>query len=201
MKKVTFKDFMSKHVDIKFWEWELIKLKLQQKDFKKGELILKAGDVCEDVLFIEEGYARAYVIDQNGKDYTWSIMFNNENSRVENLFLLDFDSFLSGRASRLEIEALSDCKAVRFSKKDLSFLQDKSKNVERFSRLMSEHGYSYLHNLLLDRQTKSAKERVEEFLKTKRHLLDIVPQYQIASLLDITPQHLSRLKREINIDE
>jgi len=200
MNKVTFKEFIHKHVDIQFWEWELIKLKLKIKEFKKGELILKVGDVCKDVLFIEEGYARAYVIGENGKDYTWSIMFNNQNSKVENLFLLDFDSFLSGRASRLEIEALSECKAVLFSKKDLDFLQDKSKNVERFSRLMSEHGYSYLHNLLLDRQTKSAKERVEEFLATKSHLLDIVPQYHIASLLDITPQHLSRIKKEINID-
>jgi len=199
MEKVTFKDFIHKHVDIKFWEWELIKLKLKVKEFKKGELILKVGDVCKDVLFIEEGYARAYVIGENGKDYTWSIMFNNENSKVENLFLIDFDSFLSGRASKLEIEALSDCKAVKFSKSDLDFLQDKSKNVERFSRLMSELGYSYLHNLLLDRQIKSAKERVEEFLKTKRHLLDIVPQYHIASLLAITPQHLSRIKKEIKV--
>ncbi len=201
MKKVTFKEFIYRYIELSFFEWQLIKSRLRYKTYKKGERILNLDDICQDIVFVEDGYARAYVIDENGKDYTWSIMFNNENSKVENLFAIDFESFLQESPSRLEIEALSECKTVLIKKSDLDFLQERSKKVERFCRLMTEEGYSYLHNLILDRQTKSAKKRVEEFLQTKSHLLSIVPQYHIASLLDITPQHLSRLKREINIDE
>jgi CRP-like cAMP-binding protein len=46
------------------------------------------------------------------------------------------------------------------------------------------------------RQTHSAKERFDDFIDKTPYLLEKVPQYHIASLLGITPQHLSRLKKE-----
>lgn len=65
---------------------------------------------------------------------------------------------------------------------------------------MGQEAYSYLHNLIIQRQTLTAKERFEEFIKNTPHLLDKVPQYHIATFLGITPQHLSRLKKENLID-
>jgi len=196
---VDFIEFVNRYVSLNPLEEVIIKQKSKEVEFKKGEVIHKVDEICDKLYFILDGYARGFVIDENGKDYTWALLFNDQNSKVENLFLMDFESFLKEIPSRIEIEALSDCKVLMFSKKDVQMLFDISKKIDRFARFMTEDAYLYLHNLIMDRQTKSAKERVEEFLKTKRHLLDIVPQYQIASLLDITPQHLSRLKKELDI--
>ena len=63
---------------------------------------------------------------------------------------------------------------------------------------MAEEAYSYLHTRVIERESKSAKERFIDFIKKTPHLLDKVPQYHIASFLGITPQHLSRLKKEFN---
>ena len=191
-----YKIFIEKYIPYNFIEWTLFKSKLKVERFKKGETILHIGDICTSLRFINSGLARAYIITENGKDYTWSIFFNDKNSHMVNLFVIDYDSFLNQTPSQLNIEAIEDCELFLLNYKDVQFLYDKLKKGERFGRLMSQEAYSYLHNQTIDRQTKTAQERFDNFMKKTPFLLEKVPQYQIASLLDITPQYLSQLKRK-----
>ena len=101
----------------------------------------------------------------------------------------------------MSFEILEDCEVVVSSYKDTQFLYDHLKKGDRFGRLMSQEAYSYLHHYFIGRQTLSAKERFDDFMSKTPFLLEKVPQYHIASLLGITPQHLSRLKKEMNLCE
>jgi len=190
-----YKIFIEKYISQNFIEWTLFKSKLQVKNYKKGQTIHHIGDVCDKLSFIDYGLARAYMIGEDGKDYTWSIFFNDKNSHMTNLFVIDYDSFLNQTPSSLGIEAIEDCQLFVIDYSDVQFLYDNLKNGERFGRLMSQEAYSYLHKLMIDRQLKTAKERFDEFMETTPYLLDKVPQYHIATFLGITPQHLSRLKK------
>jgi hypothetical protein len=60
--------------------------------------------------------------------------------------------------------------------------------------LMAEIAYCYTHKNVIDRLTKTAKERFDELINEAPYLLEKVPQYHIATYLGITPQSLSRLK-------
>ena len=191
-----YKNFIRQYVSANPLEWAILKSKLFIKKFKKHETILYQGDVCKNLYFINSGLARAYVIDENGKDYTWGIFFNDKNAHMTNLFVTDYDSFLHQKPSSLHIEALENCELVGLSFEDTQFLYNKFKKGERFGRLMAEEAYSCIHNRTIQQQTKSAKERFEIFMQQTPHLLDKVPQYHIATFLGITPQHLSRLKKE-----
>ncbi len=198
-----YKSFFEKYIQLNSFEWSLIKSKIKIKKFKKGDLILKFGDICTDLYFINYGLARAYLIDENGKDYTWSIFFNDENSKFYNIFVTNYDSFLHQTPSSIEIETIDECELLALSYHDIQFFYNNSKKGERFGRLMAEEAYSYTHTCIIDKQIKSAHQRFVEFAKTTPYLLDKVPQYHIATFLGITPQHLSRLKKEykINIGE
>jgi CRP-like cAMP-binding protein len=191
-----YKKFISNYLDLNLLEWKLFKSKSTIKKFKKDEVILHQGDICQELYFINSGLARGYIIDETGKDFTWSIYFNDEKAHMTNLFLIEYDSFIYQKPSSIHIEALEDCEVVSVSYKDVEFLYNKLKKGERFGRLMAQEAYSFLHQLVVSRQTKSAKERFEEFADTTPHLLEKVPQYHIATYLGITPQHLSRLKKE-----
>lgn len=187
---------MQQYISFNFIEWNIIKSKLKIARYKKGDIIHNIGDMSSKLMFINSGLARSYIISEDGKDHTWSIHFNDENSHMTNLFLVDYDSFINQTPSRLAIDAIEDCEVVVTDYKDIQFLYNNAKKGDRFGRLMAEEAYSYLHNLLVDRQTKSAKERFENFILKTPYLLDKVPQYHIATFLGITPQHLSRLKKE-----
>ena len=191
-----YKSFIDKYISFNTIEWTLFKSKLKIAHFKKGEIIHYAGDVCTKMMFMNSGLARAYLLDENGKDFTWSIFFNDKNAEITNLFIVDYDSFIKQSPSKISIEILEDCEVVVSSYEDVQFLYNNLKKGERFGRMMSQEAYSYLHNYFIIRQTHSAKERFDDFIDKTPYLLEKVPQYHIASLLGITPQHLSRLKKE-----
>ena len=190
-----YKAFIEGYIHTNFIEWSLVQSKLSVEHFKKGETILFIGDVCSKLLFMNAGLARAYIIAEDGKDYTWSIFFNDKNSQMTNLFVVDYDSFLNQSETRLNIEAIEDCELISMEYKDVQFLYDKLKKGERFGRLMSQEAYSYLHKQSIDWQIQSAEERFEEFMEKTPYLLEKVPQYHIASFLGVTPQYLSGLKK------
>ena len=190
-----YKQFIEKYISHSFIEGKILESKLVVEYFKKGETVLHIGDTCTTLRFINSGIARAYIINEEGKDYTWSIFFNDKNSHMINLFVIDYDSFVNQIPSALNIEALEDCEVISVAYEDIQFLYKNLKNGERFGRLMSQEAYSYLHKQTIDRQSKTAQERFDEFMKKTPYLLDKVPQYYIASLLDITPQYLSQLKK------
>ena len=190
-----YKEFMQSYMSVNVIEWNLFQSRLKVKKFAKGETILSQGDVCKELYFINDGLARGFVIDESGKDFTWSIFFNDTNAFMTNIFVTDYRSFLHREPASIHIEALEDTEV--FSLDDVQFLYNKLKKGERFGRLMAEEAYSYLHTIVIDRQTKSAKERFLEFTQRTPFLLEKVPQYHVATFLGITPQHLSRLKKEL----
>ena len=191
-----YKNFLLQHISLNFIEWKIVKSKLRIEHYKKGDIIHNINSTCTKLMFINSGLARGYIIDGNGKDHTWSIYFNDKNSHMTNLFVVDYGSFLNQTKSKICIDAIEDCEVVVTDYKDVQFLYNNTKKGDRFGRLMSDEAYTYLHNIIIQRQTTSAKERFEEFIKTTPHLLEKVPQYHIATFLGITPQHLSRLKKE-----
>ena len=196
-----YKIFIEKYISPNIVEWTLFKSKLRLKKFKKDETILYMGDICDELHFIESGLARAYMISEEGKDYTWSIFFNDENAQMTNLFVVDYDSFLNQTPSTLHIEALEDTTVISVDYKDIQFVYDKLKKGERFGRLMSEEAYSYLHKKAIESQIKTAEERFEDFMEKTPYLLKKVPQYHIATFLGMTPQYLSMLKKERKLNQ
>jgi CRP-like cAMP-binding protein len=177
-------------------EWRFFQSKLFVEHFDKGDTILQIGEVCDKLRFINSGLARGYVITEEGKDYTWSIFFNDDTSMVPNLFVVDYESFINQTESTLTIEALDACEILSIHYDDLQMIYDNLKSGERFGRLMNAEAYSYLHKLTIDRQTKTARERFDAFMEQTPFLLDKVPQYHIATFLGITPQYLSLMKKQ-----
>lgn len=191
-----YKNFIEKHVHFNIIEWTLFKSKLKISNHKKGEIIHYAGDICTKLMFINSGIVREYFIDDSGKDHTWNICFNDENAQMINVYVVDYDSFINQRESKISFEVLEDCELLSVNYSDVQFLYNYSKKGERFGRLMAERAYTYTHNLIIDRLTKTASQRFKEFMVKTPYLLDKVPQYHIATLLGIAPQSLSRLKKE-----
>ncbi len=100
---------MEKYISHNFIEWTMFKAKLKVERYKRGQTVQYMGDVCKKLSFINSGLARAYIIGEDGKDYTWSIFFNDENSHMTNLFVVDYESFVNQTPSNLAIEVIEDC--------------------------------------------------------------------------------------------
>jgi len=191
-----YKKFIENYINITKLEWEHYKSKISIEYYKKGQIIHHAGNVCNKISFINSGLARSYLLDDNGKDYTWNIMFNDSNAKVDNLFVVDYYSFITQNESMVTIEVIEDCELLVLAYEDISSLHKTLQKEERLSRLITEVAYTTLYKKMLDRQTKTSQERFEALMQSTPYLLDKVPQYHIATYLGMTPQYLSQLKKD-----
>jgi len=191
-----YKSFIKKYVAMTDEEWEYYKSKIDIEYYQKGQIIHHVGDVCSKIAFINSGLTRSYMIGEDGKDYTWNIMFNDENAQVNNLFVVDYYSFITQKKSMVNIEVIEDCELLAVSYDNVSNLHNTLQKEEKFSRIMSEIAYATLYEKIADRQMKTSQERFDAFMHTTPYLLDKVPQYHIATYLGMTPQYFSQLKND-----
>lgn len=153
---------------------------------KKGEFYLREGQVPNKVSFVERGLFRLfYQLDGDEK----IMLFFSEAQ-----FMTDYFGFLTRTPSIRPIQALEDAVVYSIEKEKLDQLFEYSKHWERIGRQLAESAYvaSVLRaNRLLHDDYDT---RFTTFLAEHPSLVQRVPQYMIASYLNMTPETLSRVK-------
>jgi CRP-like cAMP-binding protein len=180
---VLFKDFADV---ITQEDIELALPLVKQVPLEKGSFLLREGDVCDDVSFIAEGIAVNYIL-ENGKEKIVHVSLEGEFSTA-------LYSFYSRAPSEVYIKALTDMQVYRIGYAEVQFLYNKSKNWERVGRLFAERSLIKVIRNRYDIQHKDARQRYEELIDRKPELLQLLSLGQIANILGITQETLSRIR-------
>ena len=171
--------------------WGEIIEKAILKNYKKKEHIVENNTVCDFIGILIEGYVRAYSIDEKGVDRT--IYFNY----LPNFPIIsEYESYITGNKSKINIQAITDTKVVIIKKDILDKLFLKNIQIERLGRLISEK--LYLEALIRIRllQTTKAEERYANLIKNNPNIVNNVQDYMIASYLGVTSSSFSKIKRK-----
>jgi len=158
---------------------------------RKRQFLLQEGDVCRHLAFVNSGCLREYTVDQKGDEHITQFA-------IKNWWISDLNSFLSGVPATYNIDALQDSDVLLLEKSARENLFESVPKFERFFRLLLEANYIATHKRINDSLSASAEERYLAFIKTYPDLVEQIPQNQIASYLGITPQSLSRIRKELS---
>jgi CRP-like cAMP-binding protein len=171
-------------------DWHILKEKLKPKSFKKGDFFIKEGQLCNYIGFLNKGIGRIYyVID--GKEIT---SYFNAGSR--NMFVSSFTSFLSRKPSFENIHFLEDSELLMLGYDELQALYEQSPAIQKMGRIMAEYNYVLSMERIYSLQHASALERYNNMLKIYPGLMNQIPHHYIASYLGITPESLSRVRKD-----
>lgn len=186
----NFITHLTNRVDLTPDQIEEIKNFVTVKKFSRGEMIIQAGDYSPDYYFIEEGVLRSYTIDENGKEHI--IQFGTENWIIS-----DRNSALCKKEAKFYIQAIEDSTVVILNE-DLSGLIQKMnpKYIETQLMLLQNH-VRHMQDRINSLLGATAKTRYLDFIKLYPNLMARVPQWMIASYLGITPESLSRVRKDI----
>jgi len=188
------KNFMKEIIDINDEEWEYIKNVSTVKSFAKGENLNFLTQTPRKIAFIFSGIVRSYIIEEDGKDYTWGFHIYKKSAPVNTLFVVDYLSLLTDTDSILHFDVLEECQIVFLDYSLLVELYSQNLKWQHYSRTITEEAYVLTRKRALILLSKSAKERLEILKKEFPSIFQKVPNYYIASYLGITPQSLSRLQ-------
>jgi len=181
---------IEKRVQLTNEEFELSSKFFVPKKVRKKQFLLHEGEVCRNIGFVNSGCLREYTIDNKGSEHI--IQF-----AIEDWWISDPNSFLSGLPSTYNIDALEDSEVLLLEKSAREKLLNSCPKMERFFRILIEANFVSTQRRITDSLSTSAEERYLKFIKTYPKLIEQVSQNQIASYLGITPQSLSRIRKEL----
>jgi CRP-like cAMP-binding protein len=155
-----------------------------------------AGDIFSEIWYIKSGLARSYFIDNNGKDFTWQLYFNDESISKLNLFMDDSVSYYEQSGSLVSFEILEDAEFEVISLADFDEVLDMNMKWQHFGRMMiHDTWYASTYKRVISLMSETAQERYERLLQEYPTIFQKVNSYHIASYLGIAPQTLSKLRR------
>ncbi|MCB9184114.1 MAG: Crp/Fnr family transcriptional regulator [Flavobacteriales bacterium] len=178
---------IERYVPLRTDEWERIAPRWAEHAFSKGAAVCAVGQVEERFYIVKSGVQRLS-FPHDGQDVCVGFAYDGS-------WCGEYASFISRRPARFDVVALTDSVLVGIGHDDLQRLYAEVPVMERFGRLIMEE-------LLLGRATReieqmslSAEERYDRLMARSPHLLQLVPQKDIASYLRMTPETFSRLRR------
>ena len=157
-------------------------------ELKKKEILLFVGDHSLHMRFISEGCLRSYYMDREAKEHV--IQFG-----IEDWWINDLYSYLTNTPAKQFIQAIENSIVLQIHKEKLNELYNTVPALERFFRLKFEKAYVSLQERTINTMSKTAEECYIEFRSKYRNIEQRVPQYMVASYLGITPEFLSKLRK------
>jgi CRP-like cAMP-binding protein len=156
-------------------------------DLKKGEFFLKSGNSCQQMAFISSGYMRMYDI-VDGKEITFWM-------GSEGRFITSLSSFIFETNNIWNIQAITDCKLYVINRENHFKLSKEQPKWLEFDNKLLAHSFALLEKNMFSQLHTTAKQRFDNLLNEEPHLFQNVPLQYIASMLGITPESLSRLRK------
>lgn len=181
-------ELLSQYIEVNDTEWNYFSSRLRFKEVAKNEIIMSEGSLTTNIFFVIKGVLRTYFTNADGDEKTFH--FSTENS-----FAADYEGFLKCSPSQYTIQALEDTSIVSMS---IDVLKDAYKTLrygEKLGRILAEDHFFLWSDRIKDIYMLTPLERYNNMRRQFPGILQRVPQHYIASYLNITPVHLSRLKK------
>jgi len=178
---------IAKHISLDENETAYFLSILKERKYPKKTIILKEGDICKTINFVQSGTLRAFYRDQQGKEST--VMF-----AVSDWWITDMACFINQQPAILNIETIEESYMLHLQKDDLDNLYLKIPKFERFFRIIMQNAYIREQLRVIQNLSLTAEQRYYIFLEKYPQVVKQVTQKQIASYLGITPEFLSMIK-------
>ena len=166
-----------------------IAAKFKQTALKRGDFFLKTGGRCDKLSFIRSGLIRIYS-HSDGKEITQWIS-------TQGYFITDLSSFVFETPARWTIQALSDTQLYTIGRNDYKALGQLIPQWHQLEKLFIAKCFTILEDRIFSHLAMSAEDRYLQFFEQNKELFNEVPLQYIASMLGMTPETFSRIRKKL----
>lgn len=186
----TINSHINSHIKTSEKELSIFNASLNEIAITKGQFLLKPGTHVKHEYFVVKGCLKAYYSDSKGNQHI--IQF-----AIENWWVGDFDAFYNQVPSELFIEAIEDSQLLSIHYDSLQKIYNKAPIFERYFRILTTQAFIAQRKRILSTLEKHTQERYLKFCQTYPNIKDRVPNYNIANYLGVSPENLSRIRKNL----
>ena len=157
--------------------------------FAKNEMILKEGDICRNIYYVDHGLIRQFYY-KNGKEVT-------EHLGEDHTIFMCIESLFKEQPTKLQVEAIEPTIIYALPKVQLEAVALHNVNIQILYRKILEESLiiSQIHADLVRFET--AQDRYRKMCKLNPQVVLRAPLVYVANYLQMTPETLSRVRAAV----
>jgi len=166
---------------------------LVRKEFKKGEFIVREGQICGYIFFLESGLVRIYNTTSSKEVTTWFL-------KEGNLFI-SVDSFFGQWPSLENITAMEDCVCWGISFRQLEEILEKFLEFQKHHGMILRNYYMFSQRRQLRLASQTSLERYTTLEVEESWLLERVPMNILWTYLQLSERTFKRARQRYYLNE
>ncbi len=185
-------EFLSKTQNIPPEEIKILSNLVKPITLQKGEFLYKEGKIPKHGAFVLSGIFREFYTDTKGVEYIRRFTY-------ENWWMVDLYELLYAKPALCSVQAIEVSEILTFTKSDCDILL---KECPVASKILQEISAAEKYSIAKKEKQKrslSAQENYELLLLNHPNIDKKIPLFQIASYLNIKPESLSRIRKQMNL--
>lgn len=155
---------------------------------KKGDYLLKSGKICNKLSFVQSGFLRMFLRTDDKEVTQWI--------STKGYFSTDLSGFIFENPSRFTIQALADTVLYTITKVDYNKLGHLVPKWNEIEKAFLVRCFTILEERIFSHLSMTAQERYNFFFENNKELFNQVPLQYIASMLGMTPETFSRIRKK-----
>lgn len=176
------------NIDTNFWR-DLCLSRGRLRHYDKGDEFLTAGTIGRYIGYIKSGALKYVCFSSDGTPHVTGLEFAGH-------FVCDFPGSLYREKSRCSIIATVPCEIYCAPASTVAEMIQSDPKVKDVVENTTRELFNTIYDRLVDLYSKTPQQRYDELISRDPNLFELFSLKDIASLLNITPTHLSRLRKK-----
>ncbi|QVY64364.1 Crp/Fnr family transcriptional regulator [Polaribacter sp. Q13] len=187
---IELTNFIKKNIHIDDEDLKIVLSYFKAIKKKKNEILLSNGKNSQVSYFVKKGCLRLFYINEEGKDVTRYIAFENQ-------FATELVSFITNEPAQETIQVIENSELLYITHDDFRHLMTIVPKWKDFYSIYLEKAYVNNSKRLISFTTLDASERYKQLFKINPNIVKRLPNKIVASYINISQETLSRIKSKI----
>ena len=182
--------YIKKNINIEDEDLKIVLSYFKTIKKNKNDILLSNGKNSQVSYFVKKGCLRLFYFDEEGKDITRYIAFENQ-------FATELVSFITNEPAQETIQVIENCELLYITHDDFRHLMSIIPKWKDFYSIYLEKAYVNNSKRLISFTTLDASERYKQLFKINPNIVKRLPNKIVASYINISQETLSRIKSKI----
>ncbi|MEX0685092.1 MAG: Crp/Fnr family transcriptional regulator [Balneolales bacterium] len=190
LKLEDFHANLGRYIKISEEESGYIFSRLDSSKIPNRQFLLKQGELCTSFNMVTSGCLCNYFTDDHDIDHVLQFA-------TKMWWTADLNSLMNNKPSKYNIRAVGDSTVLQLTRNTWDELNDVIPQFERYFRLIFQNALIAHQKRIIQNISETAEQNYLKFRENYPEVEQMVPQKYIASYLGITPEFLSKIRREL----